>query len=133
MPSKHGLDPFYNSKRWRRVAAAYLTSKNYLCERCGQPATICHHRRWLNGENVQDLDTALSWDNLEALCQDCHNAEHAGKEHRRVIFDAAGNVTGVQASSTSQAYQTQREQIDGVLTRAESLFCGLMSKEKGQH
>jgi hypothetical protein len=31
---------------------------------------------WLNSENVNDPTVTLNWDNLEALCIDCHNKEH---------------------------------------------------------
>lgn len=61
--------PFYNSKAWKRASAAYMASKHYICERCGRPAQICHHKTYLNGTNVHDPAIALSFDNLEALCR----------------------------------------------------------------
>ena len=63
---------FYHSTAWKRLSRAFLLSKNYICERCGKPAEIAHHRRYLTAEN------SLNPDNLEALCRDCHNAEHFG-------------------------------------------------------
>ena len=69
---------FYHSTAWKRLSRAFLLSKNYICERCGQPAEIAHHRRYLTAENVLNPDISLNPDNLEALCRDCHNAEHFG-------------------------------------------------------
>ena len=124
MPSKYGNSSFYNSKEWRRVSAAYLSSKLYICERCGKPAQICHHKKWLNESNVHDPETALSFDNLEALCIECHNAEH-GLRHDITVFDDAGNVVEVKESVDTKSYQKQRDQIDDVVERAKSLLCGL--------
>lgn len=70
---------FYHSSAWKRISRAFLLSKNYICERCGQPAEIAHHRRYLTAENVLNPDISLNPDNLEALCLDCHNTEHFGQ------------------------------------------------------
>ncbi len=79
---------FYLSAAWEKTRAAYLMSQDYICERCGQPAKIVHHKRWLNRENINDISVTLCWDNLEALCQDCHNKEHHKQErHKRYRFD----------------------------------------------
>lgn len=45
---------FYLSAAWEKTRAAYLMSQDYICERCGQPAKIVHHKRWLNRENIND-------------------------------------------------------------------------------
>ena len=128
MPSKHGNTAFYNSKEWRRVSAAYMSSKLYICERCGKPAQICHHKRWLNEKNVHDPETALSFDNLEALCIECHNAEH-GLRHDITVFDSDGNVAEVKESAATKKYQSHRSQIDDVVRKAKSLLCGLIENE----
>ena len=125
MPSKYGNTAFYNSKEWRRVSAAYMSSKLYICERCGKPAQICHHKTWLNESNVYDPTIALNPDNLEALCIDCHNAEH-GLRHNITVFDDSGNVSEVKESVAYQTYQKQRDQIDDVVERARALLCGFM-------
>jgi len=70
---------FYHSTAWKRLSRTFLLSKNYICERCGKPAEIAHHRRYLNAENVLNPDISLNPDNLEALCLDCHNTEHFGQ------------------------------------------------------
>ena len=128
MPSKYGNTAFYNSKEWRRVSAAYMSSKLYICERCGKPAQICHHKKWLNENNVHDPETALSFDNLEALCIECHNAEH-GLRHDITVFDSDGNVAEVKESAATKKYQSHRSQIDDVVRKAKSLLCGLNENE----
>ena len=35
---------FYLSAAWEQTRAAYLMSQDYICERCGQPAKIVHHK-----------------------------------------------------------------------------------------
>ncbi|PTK29184.1 HNH endonuclease, partial [Staphylococcus hominis] len=45
---------FYRSNRWKKCRNAYMQSQNYICERCGNLADICHHKIWLNESNVDD-------------------------------------------------------------------------------
>lgn len=75
---KAWAEQFYNSDAWRACREGFLQSKGYLCERCSTPdnpvvAKIAHHKIYLTKENINNPYIALSWDNLEALCQDCHN------------------------------------------------------------
>lgn len=95
---KPWAERFYNSDAWRSCRDSFLKSKDYLCERCAAngdivAAKIAHHKTYLTERNINDPAIALSWDNLEALCQDCHNKEHHYAERkRRYAFDADGNV-----------------------------------------
>ena len=111
---------FYSSKPWKRVSAAYMSSRAYICERCGKPAQICHHKKWLNGENVHDPNIALSFDNLEALCIDCHNAEH-GLQHSITLFNADGSIAQVKESQGAKDFKKQAAEIDDLIARARSL------------
>lgn len=89
---------FYNSKRWRTVAAAYKKAQGGLCERCKakgiySPAEIIHHREHLNPENIKDPRVAYGFGNLEALCRNCHNLEHFGaKKERRYEVGEDGKI-----------------------------------------
>jgi 5-methylcytosine-specific restriction endonuclease McrA len=86
---------FYKSKRWQKCRDAFMESKHYICERCGRPAVIAHHRKYITPENINDPNIALSWDNLECLCNACHEAEHRGKLpviSEGLKFDKRGNV-----------------------------------------
>lgn len=71
-----------------------MMSQNYICERCGDLAVICHHKTHLNSENYQNLHIALNHDNLEALCMTCHNQEHFsnGVIEEGLQFDEKGNI-----------------------------------------
>ena len=105
-----------------------MSSKFYICERCGRPAQICHHKKWLDGSNVHDPNVALNPDNLEAVCIECHNAIHSG-DHNIAIFDDNGNVSEVKENIDTQTYQRDREQIDDVVARAKALLSVVSSEE----
>lgn len=98
-----------------------MSSKSYICERCGAPAVICHHKQWLDDKTVNDPAIALSFDNLEALCQECHNAEH-GSRHDVAVFNDAGELVAVKESESTKQYQRDRADIDDVVARAKRLF-----------
>ena len=94
---KPWAEEFYNSDAWRECRRAFLQSKHYLCERCSTPdnptpAKIAHHKIYLTEQNIGDPYISLSFSNLEALCQDCHNKEHHREDKRRYSFDENGNV-----------------------------------------
>ena len=118
--TKYDNNAFYGSRKWRRVSTAYMSSKSYICERCGAPAVICHHKTWLNGENVHNPEIAYGFDNLEALCLECHNAEH-GLQHDVAVFNDAGELVEVKESVHTKQYQRDRADIDDVLERARRL------------
>lgn len=86
---------FYNSKAWEDCRLAFMRSKFFICERCGGAATIAHHKTYLTPANINNPDITLNWENLEALCQDCHNKEHQSKysaTREDVMFDEQGNL-----------------------------------------
>lgn len=88
---------FYNSAAWRKCSRGYMQSQNYVCERCGDIATICHHKMHITPSNISDPSITLSWGNLEALCQTCHNQEHHGGAicASGLSFDGKGNLIKV--------------------------------------
>ena len=104
---KRSVSPsFYKREAWVQVRKAYLKKKKYLCERCGEPAVIVHHKIHLNEDNIKDDMLCYGEDNLEALCRKCHNEEHKtiyrmNKAHknkknnfkRRIIYGADGSVS----------------------------------------
>lgn len=86
---------FYASKAWRDTQKAYMQSKHYVCERCGRSAVIVHHKTYITPANINDPNITLNWDNLEALCQDCHNKEHFQDRSvtaEGLTFDDQGNL-----------------------------------------
>ena len=75
--AKEFAKSFYNSKRWKDIQRIYKQMKFGICERCGRPnGTIVHHKVYLDETNINNPDIALNPNNLELLCQDCHNHEH---------------------------------------------------------
>ena len=85
---------FYRSKAWRDCRNAFFVYKHGLCERCGAPGKIVHHKIYLTPENINDPNVSLNWDHLELLCQDCHNKEHHGTipVAEGLRFDEKGNL-----------------------------------------
>lgn len=89
---------FYHSRAWEATRDAYMAAHCHICERCGRAAKIVHHRRHIDAGNIDDPTVTLSWDNLEALCQECHNREHFGGATVTapgLRFDKGGNLTAV--------------------------------------
>ena len=86
---------FYNSKQWEKCREAYKRSVFGLCERCGKPGDEVHHKVYLTPNNINDPAIALSWDNLELLCHECHTREHQSKHSATrddVMFDEKGDL-----------------------------------------
>lgn len=87
---------FYKSKEWHTCRDSYLKSVGYFCERCKakgiyEAARIVHHKIYLTEDNYKDPSIALNFDNLEALCQTCHNQEHFSDDApRRYTIDETG-------------------------------------------
>jgi hypothetical protein len=93
------------------MSRLYMESKNYICERCGGVAVICHHRKYITPANIDNPEITLNPDNLEALCADCHNKEHKGKSST-AIFDENGNMIGAKDSPEIEAYKKAVKQIE---------------------
>lgn len=90
-------EKFYKGGKWKETQAEFMKHKGRMCERCSNeknpvPARIAHHKIYLTQLNVNDPYIAYAWDNLEALCQTCHNREHHGKNRRRYAFGENGEL-----------------------------------------
>lgn len=87
---------FYKSKPWKRCRNDYMNSVNCLCEECMArgiftPAEIVHHIIEITPENIDDPKVTLNWDNLLAVCRECHAEKHGAKA-RRYTISADGKV-----------------------------------------
>ena len=80
---------FYVSNEWHKCRSAYLKYQP-LCERCGMPAQHVHHKQRITPQNIKDPAITLAFDNLEALCEECHRQEH--KPLKRWRTDEMGHV-----------------------------------------
>ncbi|MDU7339032.1 MAG: HNH endonuclease signature motif containing protein [Clostridium sp.] len=102
---------FYISNPWRKCRKAYLAA-NPLCERCLvkgiiTPAKIIHHKRYITPDNINNPDITLSFDNLEALCQDCHNVEHHGAEETfSYVFGDDGQIYPLPPSKSEDSSES---------------------------
>ena len=85
---------FYKSRAWRQCRDAFFTAKHGLCERCGGPGKIVHHKVYLTPQNIDNPAVSLNWHNLELLCQDCHTREHHKGDAvvDGLMFDEDGNL-----------------------------------------
>lgn len=99
MPSKHGpkVEAFYHTKEWKKAKEDVLQRDHHLCVLCGKPGFIVHHIKPLTEDNVSDPSISLSSDNLETLCEACHNTIHFGHKRpkKRCRFDQFGRIMGV--------------------------------------
>lgn len=96
---------FYHSPQWLHNRKAYMERvvdtpfglvPSLMCERCYEqgklvPAKVVHHKIHLTPQNITDPNIALSFDNFQRLCQDCHAAVHSNQEIPRCTFDQFGN------------------------------------------
>ena len=70
-------DSFYQTKEWKLLRNQKWVSANGLCEMCRAKGIIksakeIHHKIPIE----EDWSKRLDYDNLIALCSDCHNAIH---------------------------------------------------------
>jgi len=88
---------FYHSAAWMRMRELILARDHGLCQECLRqgrytPATAVHHKQ----ELLERWDLRLDPDNLESLCDECHNRMRAGASTADgLTFDADGNLVPV--------------------------------------
>lgn len=71
----------YRDSRWKVARKECIRRANGLCERCKKkgkykPGKIVHHKTYLTDDNLTDWNIAFNPNNLEYLCNDCHEDEH---------------------------------------------------------
>ena len=81
---------FYNSNEWKTLREKKLQDEEYQCEKCNSKgkrklATEVHHKKYIQTDEGWEL--RLDYDNLEALCIDCHNHRHSRFQKRKVVRD----------------------------------------------
>lgn len=102
---------FYTSKAWTACRKGYMQSQHYICERCEGAAMICHHKTYITPANIHEPNITLNWDNLESLCQTCHNLEHHLTKPCRegLAFDSNGNLIDTAPSALAGNLQETGE------------------------
>ena len=94
---KPWAEQFHKSKGVDRLQRCILYQPaRYLPKtRCWK---IVHHKIALTPENINDPNITLNWENLELLCQDCHNKEHSCTDvtAEGLAFDENGDLIAKQ-------------------------------------
>ena len=90
---------FYNSTAWQLAKQVAMQRAMGLCEICGRPAKIVHHTIQITPGNITNPDITLNLDNLQALCQECHNRIHqqAPSIRNGLTFDASGQLIAIRS------------------------------------
>lgn len=105
---------FYNSKAWIECRAAYIISVFGLCERCGKPGHIVHHKKKLTPQNINDPSVTLNWSLLEYVCLECHNKDELGEhteKKKRYRFDEEGNVLPPHQAKRGVVLETEQRRL----------------------
>jgi len=71
-------DSFYSSAAWKKLKTAFLAQpENVLCSPCRQSGTIkpAKHVHHIVERSI-DASKELDWNNLQALCHECHSRLH---------------------------------------------------------
>lgn len=74
---KNDLHDFYSSAEWKSLAAMARQQQHNECQQCRKkgyysPCEIVHHVKHVK----KHPELALSIDNLECLCRNCHEEAH---------------------------------------------------------
>ncbi|MDS1005308.1 HNH endonuclease [Clostridium sporogenes] len=72
---------FYKSKEWGNFRKIILAERGPVCQQCKKiiresKHIQLHHKEELTPTNVTDVNITLNPDNIEVLCQECHNKLH---------------------------------------------------------
>lgn len=106
--SKSFSRKFYNSPEWKKCRATYVKKEPY-CEVCLQrgevvPVEIVHHIIELTPENITNPNIALSHDNLQSVCRECHAEKHNHTDKQK-RYRIMSNGEIVPISSPSPPHQ----------------------------
>ncbi|MFW5438756.1 HNH endonuclease [Paenibacillus apiarius] len=96
---------FYNSTAWKKCRKLALKRDHYLCQECLRNMTLTsadmvHHIR--DREEYPEL--ALVIDNLESLCNPCHNKEHPEKGGGEKKQTTKRKVRVIKAKANREVY-----------------------------
>ncbi len=79
---------FYHTDKWRKLRQLVINRAGGICEICNiNKGTIAHHIIWVDDSNCYDPNVVWNIDNLQCVCQDCHN-----KIHMKVSSTAEGYI-----------------------------------------
>ncbi|MGE7020424.1 HNH endonuclease [Solibacillus cecembensis] len=97
------LDRFYHSSDWKRCRELALIRDNYLCQDCLsnkriRKADMVHHII----EVKDDMQFALTIENLRSLCNPCHNQQHS--IHSNKLNKLSDKITVIRAAENEERW-----------------------------
>ena len=97
------LIKFYNSTKWRKISKAFLKN-NPLCIVCKRPATLTDHIK-----EIKDGGSRYSWDNLQPMCNSCHNKKTAKERAKRGGAIKSLETKKLNTDASSKFSETSRD------------------------
>lgn len=83
----------YQTKQWRDLRLAYI-QLHPLCELCGEdkvnPSVDVHHKLSPFEPNIGEAEKQrrlLDWNNLMALCKECHSKIHNEQNQKKKLIN----------------------------------------------
>ena len=101
----------YQSKAWRDLRQALIIERGLRCEQCGKLVSnpsemIGDHIHELTPDNVHDPAIALNPDNVQLICEDCHNKKHKRFGHNsKAVFIIYGPPCSGKTTMANQLRQ----------------------------
>lgn len=126
------IDAFYHSKAWRDLSYL-LRLKSGKCQRCGRIADMkqlhAHHKVLLTPSNVNDVSISLNPDNIEILCNSCHDEEHNrfgyAEHHIYIIYGAP--------CSGKTTYALERMRNNDIIVDLDMIYEMLTGQDGHEH
>ena len=87
-------DAFYHSTPWKKLRLHVCESRHWTCEECGCYGDQVHHIEEITPDNINDPMVTLNEENLQLLCEECHNAKRKKCKdvNEGLRFDKDGNL-----------------------------------------
>lgn len=103
------MKQFYVSTAWTKTRDAFFNSKFGLCECCGSPGEIVHHKKPICVSDVKTNPAkCYGWDNLKLLCRVCHELHHS-KRDDGLGFDANGDIVFTQTAQKMEQIKQRKD------------------------
>lgn len=102
--AKEFSKPFYHSRQWQDTRKAFISYRTAIdggvCQIChSNIGKIVHHKTELTPDNIDNPAIALSFNNLQYVCHDCHMMLHdvhiskGKRQHKRFVINADGTIS----------------------------------------
>lgn len=94
---------------WQRKRLEVLQAAGFACEACGDSETTLnvHHKRYVKGRMVWEYSN----DELQCVCQPCHQAEHEAQDTFAKVIDSFDEPAAPRALLTALAEASGRLEL----------------------